>query len=60
MKKSDFKIGKDFFTASGRWMCTDIGSRTIAAIKKDREDHSYHRRAVSRDTRHSRRHRILY
>lgn len=42
MKRSDFKIGKDFFTAAGRWMCTDIGTRTIAAIRKDKDDPSWY------------------
>jgi hypothetical protein len=35
MKHSDFKIGIEFLTATGRWRCTDIGTRTIAAIKLD-------------------------
>jgi hypothetical protein len=35
MKHSDFKIGKEFMTAAGRWRCTDVGTRTIAAIKLD-------------------------
>jgi hypothetical protein len=35
MKHSDFKVGMDFLTAVGRWRCTDIGTRTIAAIRLD-------------------------
>ena len=35
MKHSDFKIGREFMTATGRWRCTDVGKRTIAAIKLD-------------------------
>jgi hypothetical protein len=35
MKHSDFKIGIEFLTATGRWRCTDVGARTIAAIKLD-------------------------
>jgi hypothetical protein len=35
MKFADFKIGIEFMTASGRWRCTDVGSRTIAAIRLD-------------------------
>jgi hypothetical protein len=35
MKHSDFKIGTEFLTATGRWRCTDVGARTIAAIKLD-------------------------
>ena len=35
MKHSDFKIGIEFLTGTGRWRCTDVGARTIAAIKLD-------------------------
>ena len=42
MKKSDFIIGMDFFTEAGRWKCTDIGSRTIVAIRKDKDDPSWY------------------
>jgi hypothetical protein len=42
MKKADFRIGKEFFTAVGRWMCTDVGKRTIVAIKKDMEDATWY------------------
>ena len=35
MKHSDFKIGTEFMTGAGRWRCTDIGTRTIAAIRLD-------------------------
>jgi hypothetical protein len=35
MKHSDFKIGLEFLTATGRWRCTDVGQRTITAIKLD-------------------------
>jgi 23S rRNA A2030 N6-methylase RlmJ len=35
MKHSDFKIGIEFLTATGRWRCTDVGARTIAAIRLD-------------------------
>ena len=33
-----FEIGKEFFSRSGRWLCTDIGSRTVTVIKKDMPD----------------------
>jgi addiction module HigA family antidote len=33
MKHSDFSIGKIFYTATGEWKCTDVGTRTIACIK---------------------------
>jgi hypothetical protein len=35
MKHSDFKIGLEFLTAAGRWRCTDVGTRTVAAIRLD-------------------------
>ena len=35
MKHSDFKIGIEFLTETGRWRCTDVGTRTIAAIRLD-------------------------
>jgi hypothetical protein len=35
MKHSDFKIGIEFVTATARWRCTDVGTRTIAAIRLD-------------------------
>lgn len=35
MKHSDFYIGMEFFTASGKWRCTDVGSRVIVAISLD-------------------------
>lgn len=37
MKHSDFKIGREFLTETGRWRCTDVGKRTIAAIKLDHD-----------------------
>ena len=33
MKHSDFVIGERFQTAIGEWICTDIGTRTISAIR---------------------------
>ena len=33
MEHSDFRIGGEFLTATGRWRCTDVGTRTIAAIR---------------------------
>jgi hypothetical protein len=35
MKHADFRIGREFMTATGRWRCTDVGARTIAAIGLD-------------------------
>ena len=37
MKKEEFMIGQDFYTATGRWRCTDIGTRVIVAIHLDQE-----------------------
>ena len=36
--KADFHIGLEFWTATGKWRCTDVGTRTIAAIKLDKDD----------------------
>jgi hypothetical protein len=38
MKHSDFSIGCEFATAAGRWRCTDVGTRTIVAIRLDLDD----------------------
>lgn len=35
MDHSDFKIGVEFMTGAGRWRCTDVGTRSIAAIRLD-------------------------
>lgn len=37
MNLTDFRIGCEFTTAEGsrRWRCTDIGTRTVAAIRID-------------------------
>jgi hypothetical protein len=35
MKLSDFRIGREFMTTAGRWRCTDVGTRTVAAIRLD-------------------------
>ena len=43
MKHSDFEIGVEFFTATGKWRCTDLGSRTVIAIRLDHpEDVSWY------------------
>jgi hypothetical protein len=42
MKHSDFQIGREFWTGTGRWRCTDIGTRIIAAIKLDKDDASWY------------------
>ena len=38
MKKTDFHIGLEFYTASGKWRCTDVGTRVIVAVKLDPEN----------------------
>ena len=32
MRHSDFKIGTEFYTAAGKWRCTDIGTFVIVPI----------------------------
>jgi hypothetical protein len=32
-KLSDFNVGVIFRTGGGRWLCTDVGSRTVIAIR---------------------------
>jgi hypothetical protein len=36
MKHSEFAIGGEFWCGGGQWRCTDIGKRTIVAIRIDR------------------------
>jgi antitoxin ParD1/3/4 len=38
MEHADFQIGMEFMTATGRWRVTDLGSRTVIAIKLDQTD----------------------
>ncbi|RVE81622.1 hypothetical protein [Sinorhizobium meliloti] len=35
MEHSDFHIGLDFWCDKGRWRCTDVGTRTVVAIRID-------------------------
>jgi hypothetical protein len=35
VKHADFTIGGEFWCAGKRWRCTDIGTRTIVAIRID-------------------------
>ena len=32
MKQADFRIGTEFFTETGKWRCTDVGTRVVVAI----------------------------
>lgn len=44
MKHSDFRIGLEFIASAGRrWRCTDVGTRTVAAIPLDRENPDWYR-----------------
>jgi hypothetical protein len=38
MTRKDFRIGLEFHTASGKWRCTDVGTRVVVAIKLDQDD----------------------
>lgn len=38
MKHEDFQIGMEFHCSDHRWRCTDIGNRTIVAIRLDHDD----------------------
>lgn len=40
MVLGDFRIGLEFTMSGARWRCTDVGLRTICAIKLDRGDES--------------------
>ena len=42
MTLDKFKIGQDFTMSSARWRCTDIGRRTVVAIKLDAPDQSWY------------------
>jgi hypothetical protein len=42
MQHSEFKIGTEFYTASGRWRCTDIGTRVVVALKLDAPDETWY------------------
>jgi len=35
MQHSEFKIGEIFWSGETKWRCTDVGTRTIAAIRID-------------------------
>jgi hypothetical protein len=42
MKHADFTIGETFVTGSGRWRCTDLGTRVVVAIKLDAADETWY------------------
>jgi len=42
MDLNEFSIGLEFFMSGSLWRCTDVGTRTVIAIKLDPElDHSW-------------------
>lgn len=42
MVHTDFRIGVEFFTETGRWRCTDVGTRVVIAIPLSSTDPSWH------------------
>jgi Protein of unknown function (DUF2442) len=42
LRSREFAIGRDFWMSGSRWRCTDIGTRTIIAIKLEYEDESWY------------------
>lgn len=38
MELADFHIGLEFYSAVGKWRCTDIGTRTVIAIRLKEDD----------------------
>jgi hypothetical protein len=53
MEHTEVKIGGTFWSDSRQWRCTDIGTRTIVAIRLDHvevgSDRPERRRILSRD-----------
>lgn len=41
MEKDEFSIGQEFYTKTGKWRCTDIGTRVIVAIQMNDGHRSY-------------------
>lgn len=42
MEHAEFRIGLEFTMGEARWRCTDVGTRTVAAIKLDKDDASWY------------------
>lgn len=42
MRHQDFSIGCEFYMGDKRWRCTDVGTRTVAAICLDKDDVSWY------------------
>ncbi|MDT0618601.1 hypothetical protein RM531_08925 [Salinisphaera sp. P385] len=45
MQHSEFHIGLEFMASGGFWcQCNDIGTRTILAIRRDRDDLNWYQK----------------
>jgi hypothetical protein len=42
MRHDEFTVGLEFFTAAGRWRCTDVGTRVVVAILLDAPNPSWY------------------
>lgn len=42
MTYDDFSVGTEFYTDTGRWRCTDKGTRVIVAIHLDKDDERWY------------------
>jgi hypothetical protein len=42
MKHGEFRMGGTFWCGEQRWRCTDVGTRTIVAIRLDHTDVQHH------------------
>lgn len=40
LRHCDFQIGTEFYTETGKWRCTDVGTRVIVAISLEPRDTS--------------------
>lgn len=36
MKHDEFRIGGTLYTGAGAWVCTDVGTRVVVAVREDR------------------------
>jgi hypothetical protein len=48
MNHSEFRIGDTFLCGEQSWRCTDVGTRTIVAIRLDHTDVQHHPGSVQR------------
>jgi hypothetical protein len=42
MEHCAFVIGLEFWKSGARWRCTDVGSRTVVAIKLEHDNKYWH------------------